>query len=146
MLYGFFQWPAMLPAVGKCPCNADRSHRVQPVRILYHFCLDCFRPAAFILTEGCRINDLTDPVDHLFWNLILFQKSPRIRIILRRNQIVVIRIMKKAANATVSLLQEDSVSAIMSTFRYTRREWDAPCPPEFCRNSLRIYRTALFNN
>ena len=79
MLYRFPQRSAVFPAVGKCPRNSDSTHGVKPVRILHDLSLQSFR-------------NLFDP----FCRHPPIEKCPRIFVIFRMEQLVVIRVMQES--------------------------------------------------
>ena len=95
MLHGFPQWSAVFPAVGKCPRNSDSTHGVKPVRILHDLSLQSSRNLSPVPAEGHGIDTCADPLDPVCV-YPSFQKSPRISVIFRMEQLVVIRVMQES--------------------------------------------------
>ena len=95
MLHGFSQRSAVFPAVGECPRNSDSTHGVKPVRILHDPSLQSFRYLSPVPAEGHGIDTCADPLDPVCI-YPSFQKSPRISVIFRMEQLVVIRVMQES--------------------------------------------------
>ncbi len=93
---GIIQTPPVFSAEGKGPGDADRADCIQPVGILNNPALRCFGVLSPVLTERDRVNRLTDPLNSVRIYPLRSEESPRIGIILRAEQLVIIRIMKQS--------------------------------------------------
>lgn len=111
MLHGFLHGAAVFSAIGKCPGDADGTHRVKPVRVLYDLSLQGVRNLSPVPAEGNSIDARTDPVDPLCRHPA-FQNSPRVSVILRMEQFVIIRIMQEGRKRYDLSVAPGSVSAI----------------------------------
>ena len=60
MLNGVRQRTPVFPAIGKCPGNADGSHGIQSVRVLYDLSFQSIRDPSTVPAERNGINTRTD--------------------------------------------------------------------------------------
>ena len=60
MLNGVRQRTPVFPAIGKCPGNADGSHGIQSVRVLYDLSFQSIRDPSTVPAERNGIDTRTD--------------------------------------------------------------------------------------
>ena len=95
MCDGILRRPSVLSAVGKRPGNSDGPDRVQPVRILDNPAFGCCGTFIAVLAEGNRIDCFTDPLFRFRTDSLPAQKTPGVGIVLRMEQLMVVRVMEQ---------------------------------------------------